>query len=174
MNSTISKATLSTIITNKGSNIDDLSHESGVLLVFLRYLGCIFCKEALYDLRKVKEQLKENNVRIVLVHMDDSAIAEEKLNLRDMGDLHHVSDPACRHYHDFGLRKGTLRELFGFRAFIGGNRAMLKGVGIPQSGTQMDQMPGLFYIENGEIIRKYTYQSIGDQPDYLQIAGIKK
>lgn len=162
------------MITNKGSSVNALSQESGVLLVFLRYLGCVFCKEALFDLANVKNQLEENNVRIVLVHMDDSAIAEEKLVARKMGDLHHVSDPACRHYHDFGLRKGTLRELFGFRAFIGGNRAMLKGVGVPQPGTNIDQMPGLFFIENGELIRSYSYRSIGDTPDYLEIAGIKK
>lgn len=174
MNITISKSHLSSIITNKGASVNDLSQESGVLLVFLRYLGCVFCKEALFDLGKIKNQLDDNNVRIVLVHMDDSAIAEEKLAARNMGDLHHVSDPACRHYHEFGLRKGTLKELFGFRAFIGGNRAMLKGVGVPQPGNKIDQMPGLFYIEKGEVIRSHSYQSIGDSPDYLGIAGINK
>lgn len=174
MNVTISQSTLASIITNKGANVNDLSHETGVLLVFLRYFGCVFCKEALYDLSQARKQLEANNVRIVIVHMDDSVTAEEKLQAREMNDLHHVSDPACRHYHDFGLRKGTLRELFGFRAFIGGNRAMLKGVGIPQPGSNIDQMPGLFFIENGQIIRNHTYQSIGDSPDYLKIAGIKK
>ena len=38
-------------------NLKMLSDEKPVLLVFLRHFGCVFCKEAMADLSKLKNEI---------------------------------------------------------------------------------------------------------------------
>jgi hypothetical protein len=41
------------------------------------------------------------------------------------------------------------------------------GIGTIQEDAH--QMPGLFYLKGSEIIRRYRYRTIADEPDYLKL-----
>jgi len=71
----ISGLELERIKTSAGKSLAQLSDEKPVLLVFLRHLGCIFCREALKDLAKLKPAFEEKNQELVLVHMEEDDVA---------------------------------------------------------------------------------------------------
>ncbi|MCY7328303.1 MAG: redoxin domain-containing protein, partial [Saprospiraceae bacterium] len=54
---------------NTGESLATLAAEKPVLLVFLRFLGCSFCREAISDLAKKRKELEARGLRIVFVHM---------------------------------------------------------------------------------------------------------
>ena len=114
--------------------------------------------------------LEKEGVRIVLVHMGDTELLNKKLAKYQVADLSRICDPGQELYRAFGLKRGTLGQLFGLkvltRAFLGG--ALLRhGLG-PVVGDSL-QLPGVFLIQNGEIHRRFRHRSAADRPDYVKI-----
>lgn len=159
--------------TNKGNSVSKLNHESPVLLVFLRHLGCMFCKEALSDLKKIKDKITSLGTKIVLVHMAEYNEASNMFQQYDFSDIEHVSDPDSNYYSIFGLGKGDFKQLFGFKSWLGMGRAAAKG-NLPQKVLgDPTQMPGVFLIRNDKIVNSFVYKSVGDYPDYLSLVDNK-
>ena len=52
-----------------GDSIAHLSKTSPVLLVFMRHIGCTFCREAMSDLAQQRRMIEASGTRLVLVHM---------------------------------------------------------------------------------------------------------
>jgi hypothetical protein len=81
-----------------------------------------------------------------------------------------VSDPQRSLYRAFGLRRGSLTEVFGPKVWWRGFEAGILGrhrVGrLEGDGFQM---PGVFLIYHGEVIRSYRHQSAADRPDYVRL-----
>lgn len=153
--------------TSQGATLEQMSRKCPVLLVFLRHMGCTFCREALTDLASQRKNIERAGTAIVLVHMTDEDGGAKCLNRYGLCDLPHISDP-CRHlYRAFGLKRGTLTELFG-------PRALMRGVGLlPKYGAGRMlgdgfQMPGVFLLYHGEVVRSYRHQSVADRPEYAR------
>ena len=72
----------SSMMTNVGRNLKDLSMERPVMLVFLRHFGCTFCREALADISKKREVLESMGAKLVFVHMAEPEIAERAADPR--------------------------------------------------------------------------------------------
>ena len=157
--------------TNNGPTVSELSQKSPVMLIFLRHLGCVFCKEALSDLKKVKDEIIESGVRIVFVHMAPNEIADSIFTKFGIGDVHHISDSESVFYEAFGLDKGNFKQLFGFTSWLGIGRAAVKG-NFPGKVIFGDpsQMPGVFMVKKDEIVKTFIYKSVGDHPDYIKIS----
>ena len=156
--------------TSLGVSLDELSRLSPVMVVFLRHLGCPFCREALADLARDRARIERDGTRLLLVHV----ASEEELLDRlapALSDVARLPDPTQVIYRAFGLGRGRLLDVFGpmvwFR-FI--EAALLKGRGF---GFQDDifQMPGVFVVYHGQVIRTFRHQSIADRPDYLSLVG---
>jgi len=158
---------ISNIVTSKGRTLVEASSETPVLLVFLRHFGCVFCREAMIDIGKKKDEWEKQNIKVVLVHMSDFETAETYFEKFKIPGIENISDPSCGLYATFGLGKGSVSQLFGLKNFIRGFETTVKGVpiGLRQIGDGF-QMPGVFLIRNGKVMDSYIHASASDRPNY--------
>jgi peroxiredoxin len=166
----ISAKTLDEIVTNGGLSVLQLSKDKPVLLIFLRHLGCVFCREALKDIASLNRLLVQGDQEIVFVHMESNDIARpffEKYNLKD---CLHVEDTEQRLYQEFGLTRGTVSQLFGFKTMVRGFSA---GISLDQFGGSnfgdAFQMPGIFVIHDGVVKAEYIHKTVSDRPNYAEL-----
>jgi len=158
---------ITNIVTNRGRSLIEASSEKPILLVFLRHFGCVFCREAMIDIGKKKEEWAEKNINVVLVHMSDYETADKYFKKFNIEGIENISDPSCGLYAKFGLGKGSVSQLFGLKNFMRGFETTFKGVPISlrQIGDGF-QMPGVFLIRNGNVMDSYIHSSAADRPDY--------
>ena len=164
--------TMKLMKTSDGSDVFTISENNLVFLVFLRHFGCVFCRESLVDLSKKMELFKSQNITPVFVHMTDPSTAESFFKEYHWEHVIHVSDPETRFYLAFGLVKGRFNQLFGLKTLVRGFEvAATKGI-FPTLTTIGDgfQMPGIFLVHKGEIIKKFIHLSAADVPPYLELA----
>ncbi len=148
-----------------------MSQAAPVLVVFLRHFGCTFCRQALSDLKKHRARIEQDGVRMALVHMATEAEAKGFLERYGLADLPRVSDPRQSVYRAFGLNRGNLLQLFGLGTWIGGWRsAFLEGNRQGPAVGDSFQMPGVFLIFHGEVLKSYRHQSPADRPNYVSLA----
>lgn len=156
--------------TNLGMTLDELSRISPVLLVFLRHMGCTFCREALADLAAMRPQIEQEGARLVLVHMSSEATASRFFSRYGLEDVQRISDPERTLYRAFGLPRGRFGDVLGPKVWWRGFQAgVLGGHGVGRLMGDGFQMPGVFLLFHGEILRSYRHQSAADRPDYLAL-----
>lgn len=156
--------------TQYGVTLDELTKLTPVLLVFLRHVGCTFCREALKDLAEQRQAIEAEGVRIAVVFMARDERAGEAMASYGLEDINRVSDPQQHVYRAFGLCKGRLLELFGPHVLWRGFWGLVRGHGwTPPRDEGFFQMPGVFLLFHGEILRAYRHQSVADRPNYLSI-----
>lgn len=148
----------------------DLSNEKPQLVVFLRHLGCTFCRESVSDLSKQRNSIEAAGVGLILVHVSNDLKAAEFLKQYGLHDLQRFSDPRCQLYRQFGLDQGGFKQLFGLKVWLRGLRAgLFDGHGIgPIAGNPL-QMPGAFVVHCGRFLNGFQHESASDRPDYLAI-----
>ena len=164
--------TLDMFDTSEGLDLQEMSEKAPTMVVLLRHFGCTFCREALTDISRLREKIESKGTQIVLVHMlEDEDLAHEELTKYGLEDVTTISDPEEILYKRFDLRKGTVNQLFGlpdlYRGFIAG---VVKGHGIGREMGDMMQMPGVFLIYNGEVIKSFVHKHASDKPPYLELA----
>lgn len=153
--------------TNRNRSVEEASHASAVLLVFLRHFGCTFCREALQDLAAKKPAYEKEGVQLIFVHMSDSETADAYFNQYQIDTPEYISDPDCLFYARFGLGKGKFSQLFGLQVMIRGfESGVLKGNGIGPFIGDGFQMPGVFLVQNGVIREQFIHKLASDRPDY--------
>ena len=161
-------------MTSGGQSVAELSMRSPVLVVFLRHFGCTFCREALADVRAQLAQVRARGVAVVLVHMADVAYGEQFLSgygLETGSGVSHVSDPDKRLYRAMGLKRGTLGQLFGWKSWVRGFKAgLIDGHLVGKLVGDGFQMPGVFLVDRGEVVRTYRHASAADRPDYDELS----
>jgi peroxiredoxin len=156
--------------TNVGVSLDELSRLSPVLLVFLRHAGCTFCREALADLAERRREIEGNGTRVVLVHMGSDEHGEKFFSHYGLEKAPRISDPRKNLYRAFGLPKGRIGDLIGPKVWWRGFQAgVLNRHGVGRLVGDGFQMPGVFLLFHGEIVRSYRHQSAADRPDYMQL-----
>ena len=151
-------------------SVFQLSQEKPVLLIFLRHLGCVFCREALKDIASLKRALVQGEQEIVFVHMEDNDIALPVFAKYNLKDCLHVEDTEQQLYQKFGLARGKISQLFGFKTMVRGFSA---GISLEQFGGanfgDAFQMPGIFVIYKGVIKSEYLHKTVSDRPDYAEL-----
>jgi len=159
---------LENIQTTQGLFLNNISRQGPVLLVFLRHFGCVFCREALLDISRKKDEWMAKGVEIAFVHMSDPQTANKYFSNYNLEDTHHISDPDCTLYSKFGLTKGTTSQLFGLKNWVRGFEVAIKGKALPMVRQIGDgfQMPGVFIIKNGQVKQSYIHNTAADVPDY--------
>lgn len=153
----------------------ELSDKTPTLVVFLRHLGCSFCRETLQSIAAQRKDIESRGVAIVLVHMSQPAAANrllEKYGLDEPEPVWHISDPDQRLYKVFELQRGTFKQLFGLREFARGFRAaFIKGhlFGLPQGDGR--QLGGAFLFYRRHVIQAYRSERASDRVDALAVAS---
>lgn len=157
--------------TNKHEDLETLADSRRVLLVFLRHFGCTFCRETMTKLANEKARIESEGVKIVLVHMVSSELAEQLLRVYELPGLSHISDPGLKLYQKFGLKRATFTQFYGiknwWRAFVAG---LLKGHFVGKPIGDAFQMPGAFLFYKRRILKKFTYKHVSDMPNFLNLA----
>lgn len=159
-------------ITNHGNSLSDLDHEKPVMLIFLRHFGCIFCKETLSTIQRLRPEIEKKGTRIVLVNMLGEEKSNEELAKFNLGDLEYVADPECMLYKGFKLKRGTLSQLLGFKIWVRIVQIWFSKRYFNTSGQGMDifQMPGIFLLYKGKVVKQYVHETAADIPPYLELA----
>ncbi len=159
---------LQDIQTSSGHSLEVLNNEQPVLLVFLRQLGCMFCREAMTTLGGLRQTIEGNGTKIVLVHMantDKQARTILKKYSLDTCDL--IADSTCQYYARFGLVKGSFSQLFGFTNWVKTiDYSINKKHGFHLPIGDGFQLPGMFIIQNNEIVEAYRSEEVYEQPPF--------
>lgn len=156
--------------TSEQMSLAEMTTRWPTLLVFLRHFGCTFCREALADLAERRAEIEKTGTRIALVHMGSDAHAEQFFTKYGLGDLPRISDPQCALYRAFGLTRGSLGQLFGWKVWLRGFQAgILRKHGVGMLVGDGFQMPGIFLLFHGEVLNAYVHQSASDRPNYVKL-----
>jgi peroxiredoxin len=158
--------------TNKGESLSSLSNKQPVMLIFLRHFGCTFCKETLWYINKLRNDIEKKGTMIVLVHMHNESKAADELRKFNLENVITISDPESMLYKGFHLKRGTLSQVLGFKVWIRGMYLWItKGAFVSSpEGVDTFQMPGIFLVFKGEIIKQFIHLSAADIPPYLDLA----
>lgn len=157
---------------SRGQSIPDLVSSGSVLLVFLRHAGCTFCREAVSDIARVRSEIEDMGIRIVLVHMGDRERIDAIVRRHGLEDVDRICDSSQSLYEAFGLKKGTWGQLAGPKVWARGVLAGLRGHGVSRPMADASQMPGVFLIEKGLVVRSYRHRSAADRPAYADLCEI--
>jgi len=163
---------LASIQTESGANLLTLAEESPVLLVFLRHFGCSFCRQAISDVADLRDELAKRRVRPVFVHLGPPELAKVYFDYYGLNDVERVSDPEAVAYQlpVFGLgRKSPLAQALNPVVWAGWLKGTIFKHGIGKIQGDGRQMPGLFFLKGGKIVRRFIYKTIADEPDYLKL-----
>jgi len=159
------------IRTESGADLLALAHESPVLLVFLRHFGCSFCRKVISDVAELAPELARRAVRPVFVHLGTPEIAQAHFSYYGIGDVERIHDPDAHSYQTFGLgRQHPARTLINpkvlWRWFVRGD---IFRYGIGRIETDGHQMPGVFLLRDGKIVRSFRHRNISGQSNYLKL-----
>ena len=163
-------AAMAELTDREGVTLLERTKKAPTLVVFLRHAGCTFCKEALADLAATRDRIERDGVRLALVSMTDQTRADAWLAEHNLDDAPHFADPDRRLYASFGLTRGTLAQAFGPTVFARGLRATLDGHLVGKLEGDGFQMPGVFLVHNGTILRAFRHETVADRPDYAALA----
>lgn len=163
--------TLDMFDTSEGITLLEMTNRWPTLIVFLRHFGCTFCREALNDISDLRNNIEIKGTRIAVVHMMDEHSAKEELERFGLGDIPQISDPESMLYKKFKLQRGSLSQLFGFKVLARGViSGVLKRNGQGKEMGDIYQMPGVFLLRKGKIVKTYIHQSAADRPNYEELA----
>jgi hypothetical protein len=158
--------------TETGRTLLELVDESPVLLIFLRHFGCSFCRQTLDDVSRIRTQIEGQGVRPVFVHLGSPERAKPYFDYYQLSDIERVSDPEASLYAKpvFALpRKNVFSQFLVPSVWAAWFNGAIRKHGIGMIREDADQMPGIFYLRNREIVRAFRYKTIADEPDYLKL-----
>ncbi|MGE5194609.1 MAG: SelL-related redox protein [Deltaproteobacteria bacterium] len=156
--------------TQKGESLDELSRRAPVLVVFLRHSGCPFCRQALADVSEKRQAISAAGAQIALVHLQSDVEAAKLFARYGLDDVPRISDPGQALYRAFQLPRGSLAQVTGPGVWREGLKSLLSGnlPGIPSADVR--QMPGVFLVHDGRVLRSFRHAMSGDRPDYVDLA----
>jgi peroxiredoxin len=166
-------AALESALTNRGVSLADLSRIAPTLTLFLRHLGCTFCREALEDLSLRREAVEASGAQIALVHMEADGVAGRWFERYRLADIPRVSDPDKKLYRALGLRRGGASRVLGPAEIWRTTLRLLSGKGLALPAADPFQMPGVFLFKDGELMGEYRHRRVSDRPDYQALADCK-
>lgn len=154
-----------------GESLLSLSRRRPRLVVCLRHLGCTFCRESLADLSRLRPEIEATGAGIVLVHPGSDDFAADLFETYGLGDLPRFADPDRLLYRSLGLERGTLLQVLGPRVVWRAVSATLRGHRPGRKDGDVWQMPGVFLIDDGRLVRTFRHRDVAERPDYRAIAA---
>jgi peroxiredoxin len=156
--------------TQAGDDLLAISRRGPVLVTFLRHLGCTFCREALAALGARRHAIESSGTRLAFVHMGTEEQARALFERYGLGDAGRVADPDRHLYRAFGLERGGFLQLLGPRVVARGIVALLGGYGAGRMAGDGRQLPGVFLLRDGRLVRAFRHETAADRPDYEELA----
>jgi hypothetical protein len=166
--------TLAAIRTESGACLLSLAEASPVLLIFLRHFGCSFCRMTISQIEEIQGELRTRGVRPVFVHLGTPEIAKAHFDFYGLSDVERIHDPQAAIYQHpvFGLgRVNPAWHLVNPAVWAGWLKGAIFKHGIGRIETDGHQMPGVFFLRDAKIERKFLYRNISDQPKWLNLVS---
>lgn len=167
-------ATLAAIRTESGASLLSFAETSPVLLIFLRHFGCSFCRKAISDVAELRGELENRGVRPVFVHLGTSEIAKAHFDYYGLSDVERVNDPSAAIYQHpvFALgRTSPFLQAMNPVVWAGWLKGTIFKHGIGKIQGDGQQMPGVFFLRDQKIVRRFVYRTIADEPNYLKLVA---
>src|SRR5579863_4579388 len=167
-------AVLGEFHTESGRSLLEIVDESAVLLIFLRHFGCAFCRQALDQVSRIREQIESKGTTPIFVNLGSPERARPYFDYYRLSDVERVSNPDASLYRHpaFALsRRNPFLHLLSpavWRAWFAG---ALPKYGLGTFKEDAHQMPGVFFLKGRRIVRGFRYQTIADEPNYLKLIG---
>ncbi|MBL7999450.1 MAG: hypothetical protein JNL32_12540 [Candidatus Kapabacteria bacterium] len=167
---TLNHGVLNTPISGVNLKAATLGEELGAtptLLVFLRHFGCIFCREMVKDIRNASAT---NTGYPPVVFFYQGTVEQGRDFFNDLwSDARAISDSPLTFYKGFGIERGSVAEMLSPGVWACSIRAAVKGnfIGLPVGDPWV--MPGLFFVENGNILWQHDFAHAGDHPDFSRL-----
>lgn len=137
------------------------------LLVFLRHFGCIFCREAVAELRAAAEA--REGFPSVLFFGQGNATETRAFLRRYWPTARVIVDPELALYDAFGVGRASLLQALGPAVLSARSRARAKGhENGPRSGD-IWRMPGALLVADEQITWRYEPKHAADHPDFASI-----
>lgn len=136
-----------------------LAAERPVALVFLRHLGCIFCRQQVGTMR---DEMADENV--VFVTMSEPKVAARfRLWMRSPHPF--LSDPERRVYEAFGIPRSTAGKYFSAAVVRKALAAYRKGYRNALDFDDQLQLGGTYVFDGtGEVRASFIAEDISDAP----------
>ena len=136
----------------------------GIVLVFLRHFGCMFCKDHVSQLRDSYDAFDKRGWNIVAVGQGTPA---RSAKFRDDNHLPFpvLGDMTLASYDLYGLRRGALSNFLNPGLYKAGMTSFLRGnmPGKPEGDASQD--PGTFLIDrSGRLLHSHIGKHSGDFP----------
>ena len=160
--------TVVTVDSGETQELADFYKAKPLVLVFLRHLGCMFCREQIARLRSFGDL---NIVLVSLGRIQEVADFKVKMEIPQVV----ISDPNKLLYEAFGLRRGSIKQIVNptiarrsIGAFRSGNRP-----GVLKHDPWM--MAGVFRVEpDGDVSYSHYASDISDNLSGEEIANLLK
>jgi peroxiredoxin len=141
-----------------------------LFLVFLRHFGCTFCREAVDDISKRRQEIEAKGSPLAFVHLGTEEKAQWFFKPYGLLDVPRFSDPEGRLYQGFGLLRAELRQYLNTESVLRMLSAWSRGHFLGYPAGDIERMPGAFLMERGEIRKAFRHKLVSDRPDYVALA----
>jgi len=153
---------------NQPTRLATLWQQQPLVLLFLRHLGCPFCRELVADVRDQYPEFHRSGAEVAAVTM---GTAQQAAQFRAGLKLPFpcLADPAREAYQAFGVPRGGVTQIVGPAVWAAGLKAALRGgAGIP-IGDPL-QLQGIFIIDRRGVVR-YAYRATNsaDRPSAAEL-----
>jgi len=120
----------------------------------------------------MRKEIAAKGTQLGFVHLSTEEKAHKFFEPHGLADLPRIADGEGRLYQAFGLVRANWRQYLNYESILRMLIAWLEGhwAGLPAGDVQ--RMPGVFLIVNGEIRKAYRHKLVSDRPDYLQLATV--
>lgn len=140
------------------------------LLVFLRHLGCLFCRETVQDLRAISEGVPA--FPPLLFFTQSTPVELRAFLRRDWPTARAVSDPERFFYAAFGIERMSPLGLLRPALWRAERRARAKGVESGERSGDIWRMPGVFVVAGARVLWTHEFRHAGDHPDWDRIPAL--
>lgn len=146
--------------------LSDYWRRQPIVLVFLRHLGCTFCREQVAMLRRDYGKFAALGAEVVCVAQGDAKTGKAFSLFFDLPFPLLMAGNDLSVFHAYGLGRGTSKQLFGLRSWTRGALALLRGHVNGKIVGDGFQMPGVFVIDTHGVVRDVHYhQDAADNPE---------
>jgi hypothetical protein len=107
---------------------------------------------------------------LAFVYLGAAEQAAERFEKYGLSDVSRIHDPKQALYKAFDLKRASLGQVLGWKVWQRGIEAFVNGHGVGMLAGDGLQMPGVFLLHHGQVLREFRHESAADRPDYVALA----
>jgi hypothetical protein len=150
----------------------DQLDEEPTLFVFLRHFGCMFCREAIADIRAATES--DPWFPRTLFFFQGTPTEGRAFLRRYWPGVRAVADPTAELYAAFGIERGGLAKNLGPKVWQARRRALDKGHRNGRRSGDVWRMPGVMLTRGDRIHWAHDVRHAADHPDLAEVARVNR